>query len=107
MHGADDRLDMVGQANVARVVAGREAGSVMAVTSWPSARKRSVTSSHAQAPSQNPGTRMIGAVIADVTGRSTVSGTTLPPAKDEEQKTGEHQHGYSPMKAESPNQAPG
>ena len=38
-------------------------GSVIAVTSWPSARNVAATSSHAHAPSQNPGTRMIGAVV--------------------------------------------
>ena len=36
-------------------------GSVSAVTSWPSARNAAATSSHAHAPSQNPGTRTIGA----------------------------------------------
>ena len=38
-------------------------GSVSAVTSWPSARNVAATSSHAHAPSQNPGTRMIGAFV--------------------------------------------
>ena len=38
-------------------------GSVSAVTSWPSARSAAATSSHAHAPSQNPGTRTIGAVV--------------------------------------------
>jgi hypothetical protein len=37
-------------------------GSVMAVTSWPSARNTPATSSHAHAPSQNPGTKTIGGV---------------------------------------------
>src|SRR4051794_2989271 len=41
-------------------------GSVMAVTSWPSRRRSSATSSQAQAPSQNPGTRMIGAAFEAV-----------------------------------------
>ena len=36
-------------------------GRVIAVTSWPSARSAATTSSHAHAPSQKPGTRMIGA----------------------------------------------
>src|SRR5436190_809969 len=36
-------------------------GSVSAVTSWPSARSDPATASHAHAPSQKPGTRMIGA----------------------------------------------
>src|SRR5207248_5717698 len=36
-------------------------GNVSAVTSCPSARRAAATSSHAHAPSQNPGTRMIGA----------------------------------------------
>src|SRR4051812_19094453 len=38
-------------------------GSVNALTSWPSARRRPATSSHAHAPSQNPGTRTIGADV--------------------------------------------
>src|ERR671919_1215220 len=52
-----------------RVIADRSAsadsrpGSVTAVTSWPSARNAAATSSHAHAPSQNPGTRTIGAVV--------------------------------------------
>src|SRR5213594_3524204 len=52
----------------ARVIEDRSAsadsspGSVSAVTSWPSARRAAATSSHAHAPSQNPGTRTMGAV---------------------------------------------
>src|SRR5664279_1448000 len=38
-------------------------GNVSAVTSWLPARSRAATSSHAHAPSQNPGTRMIGALV--------------------------------------------
>src|SRR4051794_41028765 len=37
-------------------------GSVMAVTSWPASRSLAATSSQAHAPSQKPGTRMIGAL---------------------------------------------
>ena len=38
-------------------------GSVNAVTSCPSALRAAATSSHAHAPSQNPGTRTIGVVL--------------------------------------------
>jgi hypothetical protein len=41
-------------------------GSVSALTSWPSARNVAATSSQAHAPSQNPGTRMIGALFMPV-----------------------------------------
>ena len=38
-------------------------GSVSGVTSCPSARSAATTSSHAHAPSQNPGTKMMGAPV--------------------------------------------
>ena len=56
-------------------------GSVIAVTSWPSARSFAATSSHAHAPSQKPGTRMIGA-LAMVLGSSLFEVGQLPGRAD-------------------------
>ena len=60
----DDRIDVVREGDrrpvgVGRLEPGqRQRGDVVAVGA-----ERAATSSHAQAPSQNPGTRMIGALV--------------------------------------------
>src|SRR5687768_9710142 len=61
-------------------------GSVKAVTSCPSSRNAAATSSHAHAPSQNPGTRTIGAAFTPwtlLTGAVSLGERGPPEARDD------------------------
>ncbi len=81
---ADSTASTIASTWWANVTADRSAstdsrpGRVSAVTSRPSARSRAATSSQAQAPSQKPGTRTIGAAGAEVVAGSEVVVMTPP-----------------------------